>query len=142
MRILGIDPGKKNIGVSLSDPTGTLASPLSIIRHKSREDDAILITTLAQENNVELIIVGQALDPNGMPTLSGRNAKRLAAAIRQQSGIPVILWDESNSTLDARALATKSRRGRKPNNHIDDIAAVVILQSYLDMHSNEKFLEK
>lgn len=137
MRILGIDPGKKNIGVSISDPTGALASPLSIIKHTSRKDDAILITTLAQENNVELIIVGQALDSNNMPTLSGRNAKRLAAAIRQQSGIPVILWDESYSTSAARALASKIRRGRKPENQIDDIAAVVILQSYLDIHCNE-----
>ena len=97
MRILGIDPGEKNIGIAISDPTGNLANPVTVIRHVSRLFDAASIAQIALENSAELIVVGQALDIDGKPTLSGRRAGRLAAAIRTQTEIPVILWDESNS---------------------------------------------
>lgn len=136
MRILGIDPGEKNIGVSISDPTGTLASPLTIIDHTSRERDAISISTIACENEVELIIVGQALDHEGEPTVSGRSAKRLAAAIKRHINIPVVLWDESFTTQEAWNCYQKIHR-RKAKNLIDDMAATIILQSYLDAKYEE-----
>jgi len=131
MRILGIDPGEKNIGVSISDPTGTLASPLTIIQHTSRDLDAASISAIARENEVDLIIVGQALDHEGIPTVSGRSAKRLAATIKRHIDIPVVLWDESLSTQEARKFSSKKQRKRE-NEHLDDLAASIILQSYLD----------
>lgn len=136
MRILGIDPGEKNIGVSISDPTGTIASPLMIIQHTSRNLDAASISAIARENEVEIIIVGQALDHEGEPTVSGRSAKRLAAAIKRHMDIPVVLWDESFSTREARKFSKKKQR-RKYNKHLDDVAATIILQSYLDTKNDE-----
>jgi putative Holliday junction resolvase len=133
MRILGIDPGQKNIGIAISDPTGNIANPLSVLEHVSRPIDAASIGQIALENEVELIVMGQALDVGGKPTLSGRQAKRLAAAIRTQTEIPVILWDESNSTQTARNALIRigaSRQNRR--GHLDELAATVILQSYLD----------
>jgi putative Holliday junction resolvase len=133
MRTLGIDPGDKNIGVALSDPTGTIANPLMVIRHVSRAIDAATVAELARENNVGKIIVGQSFDIDGKPNFQGRKAARLAAAIRTQTEIPVELWDEAYSTQTARSAriamgATRSKR----SGHLDELAATVILQSYLD----------
>jgi putative Holliday junction resolvase len=136
MRVLGVDPGDKNIGVALSDPTGTIANPLTVVQHVSRPIDAATIAQVARENNVGKIIVGQSFDLDGKPNFQGRKAARLAAAIRTQTDIPVKLWDEAYSTQQARgariAMGT-TRANRK--GHLDELAATVILQSYLDNKS-------
>jgi putative Holliday junction resolvase len=137
MRILAVDPGEKRIGIAISDPTGTIANPLTVIRHVSRPIDAATIAELALENEAELIVLGQALDEDGKPTLSGRKAARLAAAIRGQTHLRVELWDESHSTkeaISARIALGSSRIKRR--GHLDELAATVILQSYLDAHSD------
>lgn len=133
MRILAVDPGSKNIGLALSDPTGTIANPLTILKHVSRSEDAARIIQLALEHQAELIIVGQALDDEGIPNFEGRKAARLAAALRAQTDLQVILWDESFSTLTAQSARREfGAPKRKRTRHIDDLAATVILQSYLD----------
>jgi putative Holliday junction resolvase len=133
MRILGIDPGEKNIGIAISDPTGTIAGPLIAIDHVSRPIDAAQIAQIANENSAGLIVVGQALDLDGKPTVSGRRAARLAASIRTQTEIPVKLWDESHSTQTARnAQIRLNTPRRKRSGHLDELAATVILQSYLN----------
>ena len=133
MRILGVDPGEKNIGIALSDPTQTLAKPLIVVKHTSRPIDAASIAQLALENEAERIIVGQAFDLDGKPNYSGRKAARLAAAIRTQTNLPFELWNESNSTQEARSarIAMGSNR-KKRGGHLDELAATVILQSYLN----------
>jgi putative holliday junction resolvase len=132
-RILGIDPGEKRIGLALSDPTCTIASPLVVLQHISRRIDAASIAQLAAEHDVLRIIVGQALDAEGQPTPQARHALRLAEAIREQTNLPIELWDESGSTQAARAsrIAMGVSR-RKRSGHLDEIAATIILQSYLD----------
>jgi len=133
MRTLGIDPGEKNIGIAISDPTGTIANPMVVLKHLSRSIDAASIAQIAAENDVGIIVVGQALSMDGKPTLSGRRATRLAAAIRTQTEIEVVLWDESYSTKTAqRGQRIFKAPRRKSNNHIDDLAAAVILQSFLE----------
>lgn len=133
MRILAVDPGSKRIGVALSDPTGTIASPLKVVNHISRPIDAATIAALAQEYEAEKIIVGQSLDEEGKPTVQGRSAARLSAAIRSQTDLPVLLWDESHSTQQARqSQLTLGTPKRKRQGHVDDLAAAAILQSFLD----------
>ena len=132
-RVLAVDPGEKRIGLAISDPTGTIANPLQVLKHVSRLIDAATIVQIAQELEVVEIVIGQAIELDGTPGVMGRKAERLAEAIRSQTNIPVILWDESGSTQTARNARKKmgvkrsQRRG-----HMDDLAAVVILQSYLD----------
>ena len=133
MRVLGVDPGDKNIGLALSDPSATIANPLMVIEHVSRLIDAASIANVASQNGVSKIIVGQSMDIDGQPSFQGRKANRLAAAIRTQTDLPVILWDEAYSTQEARAAriemgVSRSRR----RGHLDELAATVILQSYLD----------
>ena len=138
-RVLAVDPGEKNIGLALSDPSGTIANPLTVVRHVSRPIDAATIAQIAAENGAGIIVVGQALDEEGQPTFSGRRARRLAGAIRTQTEIPVELWDEGFSTQEARA-AKISLGGarRKRQGHLDELAATVILQSYLDHYFTPK----
>jgi len=135
MRILAVDPGEKRLGIALSDPSGTIANPLTVIKHVSRPIDAASIAQLAQENQAALIIVGQSFDIEGQPSPQGRRASRLAEAIRQQTDLPVELWDEGGSTQAARSARIAlgvSRRKRR--GHMDDLAATVILQTFLDSH--------
>lgn len=133
MRFLAIDPGEKNIGLALSDPTGTIAAPLMVLAHRSRAEDAAAILEIARENNVMQIVVGQALDDSGQPSYEGRRAARLAGALRTITDLPVILWDESGSTQAAREARIQMKTSRrKRRGHLDDLAAAVILQSYLD----------
>ena len=135
LRILGIDPGEKNIGIAISDPTETLARPLTVITHSSRRKNAEKIIALAEKENGEKIVIGQATDIEGNPNFSGRKAARLAAEIRSISDITVVLWDESYSTQLARQSKLKIGAGKKRRQgHLDEIAAAIILQSYLDMN--------
>jgi putative Holliday junction resolvase len=138
MRILGVDPGGKRIGLAISDPTGTLARPLQVIPHINRRTDAAEIAARAAAEQAELIVVGQATDIDGKPNYSGRKSRRLAGAIRAQTDIPVELWDESYSTKDAqRTRVILGRKKNSGNQHLDDRAAAIILQSYLDAHPGD-----
>ena len=133
MRILAVDHGEKRIGLALSDPTATIASPLRVIAHVSRLMDAAQVATLAQENEVGMIVVGQSFDEEGLPNLAGRRAAKFAQALQEQTSIPIVLWDESFSTQDARAARIELGVSRKNRSgHQDALAAVVILQSYLE----------
>ncbi len=136
-RVLGVDPGEKRIGVALSDPTATLASRLAVIQHTSRAADAAAVARLAAENEAALIVIGQPLDENGLAeSPEARRSARFAEAVRALTDIAVALWDESMSTSDAQSIRRAmgvSRRKRQ--GHLDDLAAAVMLQSYLDAQS-------
>jgi putative Holliday junction resolvase len=139
MRIIGVDPGAKNIGIAISDPTGTIASPLLVIKHVSRSANAAKIAELANDHTAAGIVIGQSLDENGQPTFEGRRAARLAAEIRSLTDVPVELWDESFSTITAReAQIELGSPPRKRAGHLDQLAAVVILQSFLDTQNKKR----
>ncbi len=133
MRILAVDHGEKRIGLALSDETATIASPLKVIEHISRAVDAAQVADLAVQNNAGLIVVGQSFDEDGNPNPAGRRAGRFAEELKNQTNIPVQLWDESFSTQDARSARIELGFSRKKRaGHHDAFAAVVILQSYLE----------
>ncbi len=133
MIILAVDPGSKRIGLALSDPTSTLARPLLVIAHTNRLKDAGAVVDQANRNKADLIIVGQSLDDNGMPTYEGRRSMRFAETLQNLTSLPVILWDESLTTLDAKEVSVRMGVGReKRKGHLDALAAAVLLQSYLE----------
>ena len=141
MRILAVDPGEKRLGIAISDPMGMIANPLKVIEHISRPIDAASIAALAAEQGAGKIIIGQALDADDYPTPQSRRALHLAQAVRQQTSLPVELWDESGSTQAARAAhiamgGSRRRRQQRGHGHLDDLAATYILQTYLDAHSS------
>ena len=133
MRILAVDHGEKRIGLALSDLTATIAGPLKVIGHISRAIDAAQVADLAAQNAVSLIVVGQSFDDEGRPNPAGRKAGRFADELKNQTDIPVELWDESFSTQEARSARIQLGVSRKKRaGHQDEFAAVIILQSYLE----------
>jgi putative Holliday junction resolvase len=128
MRILAVDHGEKRIGLALSDPTATIA-----IKHVSRLLDAAQVANVASENDAGLIVIGQSFDEEGNPNLAGRRAAKFAEALKEQTQIPVELFDESFSTQDARATRIEMGVSRKKRSgHMDELAAVMILRSYIE----------
>jgi putative Holliday junction resolvase len=133
MKILAVDPGSKRIGLAISDPTGTIANPLTVLAHVSRLVDAAAVAELAREHEAGLIVVGQSLDDSGQPTFEGRRAARFAETLKSQTELPVILWDEAFTTQDARLARVQMNVSRKNRSgHLDSLAATILLQSYLD----------
>ena len=133
MRILAVDHGEKRIGLAMSDATATIASPLKVIEHISRAIDAAQVADLAAQNDVTLIVIGQSFDEEGNPNPAGRRAGRFADELKNQTNLPIELWDESFSTQDARSARIELGVSRKKRaGHQDAFAAVVILQSYLE----------
>ena len=142
MRILAVDPGEKRLGIAISDPTGSIATPHSVLRHKSKLQNAQRIIALAEENQCEIILVGAALNEDGKATESSRRAANLAKVIAENTNLPVRTWDESGSTKAAKAYAIKMGYSKnKRRGHLDDTAAAIILQSYLDETRQEQEID-
>ena len=141
MKILAVDPGEKHLGIAISDPTAAFARPLTVLQHISRLIDAASIASLAREHEVGMIVIGKPISEDGLPTQQTRHADSLAKEILQQLDIPVIFWDESLTTQDARrasiimGTSRKKRRG-----HLDEIAATVLLQSFLDANLGKSYV--
>lgn len=139
MRILAVDHGEKRIGLAITDTTGTIASPLKVINHVSRVIDAAQVAETAAENGVELVVIGQSFDEQGAPNLAGRRAARFAEALKTQTQISIVLWDESFSTQEARnSRIEMGIRRKKRAGHLDELAATMILQSYLESNRNQR----
>jgi len=132
VKVFAVDPGDKRIGLAVSDPTGTLARPLAVIRHKSREEDAQNIIKIASEEGARMIVVGWALDSEGEVGHRARKSQRLANVIRAKTSLPVKMWDESGTTqaaIQSRIVMGVSRKKRQ--GHLDDVAASILLQDFL-----------
>jgi putative Holliday junction resolvase len=137
VRILAVDHGEKRIGLAITDTTGTIAGPLKVINHVSRMIDAAQVAETATENGVELIVIGQSFDEQGSPNLAGRRAARFAETLKTQTQISIVLWDESFSTQEARnSRIEMGVRRKKRAGHLDELAATMILQSYLESNRN------
>jgi len=132
-RVLALDLGEKRIGISISDPGGIIATPFGVIQHVSKRIDAALILQIASENEVNTIVIGEALGENGEETRQSRHAQLFMKALSEESKLEMTLWDESYSTRIAQLTRAAMRVTRKNRRgHLDDLAATIILQSYLD----------
>ena len=137
-RVLALDLGEKRIGIAISDPNRIIATPYGVITHVSRRIDAAQILQIAVENGVDTIVVGQALGEDGEETRQSRHSQQFMKALSEDSKLVIVVWDESYSTKTARktrvamGVTRKNRRG-----HLDDLAATIILQSYLDAQALE-----
>ena len=138
MRILGIDHGGARIGLALSDPTGMLASPLLVHERRRRlKQDLKIIARLAEEHGVSAIVVGLPLEMSGKIGKKAREVQQFIEALRTHVDVPVHEWDERLTTVAAdRALDEMAVRGKRRLELIDQMAAAVILQSYLDAQTH------
>ena len=131
-KALGIDLGDARVGVSISDDLGMLAHPLETIPAQST-DVLKRILALAVERSVTTIVVGMPRNMNGTLGPAADKAKAFIEALRRETTIPVVSWDERLSTVSAqRALQEAGRNAKKQRAVIDQVAAQIILQSWLD----------
>lgn len=133
MRVLGLDLGDKTIGVAVSDPFGLTAQGITTISRSSLEKDVGLLKKICLDYGVEKIIIGMPKNMNGTVGPRGKTTLKFAGVLRDTLGLPVATWDERLSTVSAeKALIEGNVNRRKRKAVIDKMAAVVILQSYLD----------
>ena len=142
-RIMGIDYGKARIGIALSDELQLLAHPVETIVVAKVPDPMAQIAALAAKNNVELIVVGLPRHMNGSVGAAAEEARDFAENLKTKVGCNVRTWDERLSTVAAqRALQEAGKSVRQSRGYIDQVAAQMLLQSYLDsLVSNQGGLE-
>jgi len=139
MRIMGIDFGDSRIGVAVSDPLGWTAQGLETIRWKnSMMEPAERIKQLAEQYGVEKIVLGLPKNMNGTLGPSAEKAMEFGELLSQITGIEIVKWDERLTTVAAnRVMHEVGMKTSKKKSTVDKIAAVLILQGYLDSRSNK-----
>ena len=139
LRALGLDVGEGRIGVSISDPTGLLSTPLTAITRSSLDSDLAAILDLAKEHSVREIVVGMPLSLNGQFGPQARITEHFLRALSKRASIPIRRWDERFSTQEAeRRLREAGAKPSRDRGRLDAAAAAVILQGYLDSRRCER----
>jgi putative Holliday junction resolvase len=132
-RIMGIDYGSARIGIALSDELQMLAHPAETIAVGKSGDPLARIAALVAEKNVERIIVGLPRNMNGSVGPSAEQAQAFADKLRGRVNCDVRTWDERLSTVAAhRSLREAGKSTRQTRGYVDQVAALILLQSYLD----------
>ena len=135
-RILALDVGSKTIGMAVSDPLGITAQGLKTIRRKNKRTDFELLQRSIREHDVREIVVGFPLRMSGQ---EGRQAEKVSAfadQLRARFQLPIHLWDERLTSVQANRLLREVELSiAKRAAAVDRMAAVLILQSYLDAHT-------
>lgn len=130
-RILGLDHGDVRIGIALSDPTAFLASPLGVI--KNSRTAAAEVASLAKEHQVEKIVVGLPRNMNGSFGPAAEKVRAFMQQLKEKTEIPIVEWDERLSTVSAhKALREAGLNGKRRKSVVDQAAAQIILQNWLD----------
>lgn len=132
MRIMAIDYGDARTGVALSDVTGLLAGQTFLV--KSRKEEVVLeeLADLAQKQGAEELVLGYPKNMDGTVGPRAEKCAALAEKLRERTGLPVVLWDERRTTVDAhRILGEQGVRAKNRKDKIDSVAATLILEGYL-----------
>jgi putative holliday junction resolvase len=131
-KLLGIDHGLARIGLAVSDATGLVARELAIIRRKSKREDFAQISRVIEQEQVVGIVVGLPNNLDAAPDQypQADKVRNWVEHLRETTALPIIFWDEQMTSEEAHELAQQKRRKR--TEPIDDLAARIILQSYLD----------
>lgn len=140
MRALGVDLGSKRIGVAVSDRSGTIASPLTVVqRSGSVKRDHQALAALVAEEEAEVVVVGLPLNMNGSAGPAAKAAVHEAEALATVVGVPVITFDERRTTVTAdRALMEAGIGARDRRKYVDKVAAAVMLQTWLDSRAGQR----
>ena len=139
MRIMGLDVGDKTIGVAISDALLLTAQARPTIHRKNMIADIQVLQRLISENEVHQVVVGQPLYMDGRESPQSLKIARFAAELHKTVHVPIVFWDERLTSFEAEqhleSLGLNTRRRRE---HVDKIAAMIILQNYLDTRPGGK----
>jgi len=137
MKLLALDIGDRRVGVAVSDATGLIATPLTVIHRASKREDFSKIAGLVREQSAKGLVIGYPLNDDGSAGPQAGRVGRYTMALVEtlQAGglnLPVFLWDERMSTQRAQELMLEAGKPTGHRRGIDAIAAAVILQDFLD----------
>ena len=133
MRIMALDVGDKNIGIAVSDALLQIAQGRSTLRRTGWEADLAYLRRIIDENEVDKVVVGNPLHMDGRESAQGKKVAQFATKLSDALGLPVIFWDERLTSFAAEQhLEEMGLTWRARKKHVDKIAAMFILQNYLD----------
>jgi putative Holliday junction resolvase len=134
VRAVGVDLGAARVGVAVSDPGGVLASPHSVLkRGRSHEDDHRALASIVEEVGAEIVIVGLPLSLDGGTGPAAKLVEQEVEELRQVLDVPVEVYDERFTTVTAeRALGERGVKGKARRKVVDQAAAAVLLQAWLE----------
>ncbi|MBA4370262.1 MAG: Holliday junction resolvase RuvX [Coriobacteriaceae bacterium] len=134
MRALGLDIGEKRVGVALSDASGRIASPLTVVD----AGDITVIERLVRDHEVDIVVVGLPLSLDGTEGPQARSVRDVGGQLARRLPVPVQFHDERLSTTEAaRAMAAAGVGGRRARGKVDMVAAAIVLQAFLDSGRTE-----
>lgn len=132
MRIMAIDYGDARTGIAISDALGLLAGEVRVIQSRKQEVVLAELNALIRDYAVSELVLGYPKNMNGTLGPRAEKSEELAARLRELTGLPVTLWDERRTTVDAhRILSETGNRGKKRKEKVDAVAATLILEGYL-----------
>lgn len=138
MRYLGLDYGSKTCGVSVSDPSGIIASSLTVIRYENIASLLCEIEKIIKEKRVEKIVLGNPINMDGSISTRSIETFKFKSELENKFKLEVILQDERLSTVEAHGILKSSMNTRKMKKVVDKVAASIILQTALDRSNNGK----
>jgi putative Holliday junction resolvase len=139
VRALGLDIGERRIGVAVSDPTGTVSTPLTVLDARALARDASPLRRLVEDYEPQLLVVGLPLTLVGEEGPQARTVKSTVQRLIAPLGIPVAYHDERfSSTAANRAMADAGADERARRGSVDMVAASLLLQSYLDANRRDR----
>ena len=132
MRIMAIDYGDAHTGIAISDPTGFLTGFSTTINAYRPEAVAEQVAALCREHGVEELVLGHPINMDGTRGPRSEKAQAMAELLRTATGLPVTLWDERRTTIDAQQILMNSgKNAKKRKKVVDAVAASLILEGYL-----------
>lgn len=135
-RILALDYGKKRIGLAVSDPLGFTAQGLETLQRTRLREDLAKLAALAKDREVEMFLMGDPIRMNGEASRGSEAVREFALKLEEVSGLPVSFWDERLTSVEAnRVLRESGISLEKRRAAVDRMAAVLLLQSYLEAHA-------
>ncbi len=138
MKIMAIDYGDVRTGVAVCDRTEFLASPVGVIEEKSIAKTAEKIVHATKEFDVGMLVIGLPKNMDGTEGDSAKKCRKLADIISKIITIPIVLWDERQTTISAAGILNENGKfGKKRKKIIDAVSATVILENYLDYRKNK-----
>ena len=139
MRIMAIDYGDARTGIAISDPTGLLTGYTTVIHSWYRDKTLQQIDQLRIERQVDELVMGFPRNMDGSEGPRAALYREFAALLEQRTGLPVRLWDERRTTVEAhQILSAGNYHGKKRKNTVDAVAASLILEGYLAYRRNRR----
>lgn len=137
MRLLGIDPGEKRIGLAVSDPLGITAQGVDVIHYTTTEEAIEEIMRICRDYEISRVVIGNPINMSGSKGAASEKAESFACLLREKLSLPVVMIDERLTSSSAERLLISDGVSRKKRKAVKDkIAAVLILETYMAINKS------